>query len=122
MFPAEVFAVWASLTTFGSMLQGTVLLVWECNDGARFSLTPGSTTNQTAAIIIHQIWVLLSDLDVLPWVARVPSASNPADAPSRLNFDLAKRLGWRRVEPKHPPHSVAAQSATELALQLRRSG
>ena len=87
VFPAELYAVWVALTTFAGMLKGTALVIFEDNEAARFSLTSGATRNSAAALLVHYVWKAFQELDVLPWVARVPSAANPADAPSRLDFN-----------------------------------
>ena len=121
VYHAEIFAIWVSLTTFAGILRNTALLIWEDNEGARFSLTSGSTINLTAALQIHQIWALLAKLDILPWVARVPSASNPADAPSRLQFHDASRLNWTRVQPILPDLSDVTADAATLQRHLQMS-
>ena len=89
--------------------------------GAPYSLTSGSTVNQTATLQIHQIWALLAKLDILPWAARVPSASNPADAPSRLDFTTASRLNWTRVKPVLPELSDVTAEAPTLLRRLQVS-
>ena len=118
VYPAELYAVWVSLETFAGLIRGCALLIFEDNKGARHSLMSGSAANPAAALQIHHVWASLARSDILPWVARVPSACNPADAPSRLDFSLARKLRWTQVPPVHPPFAVAAQTATELAAQL----
>ncbi len=62
------------------------------NEAARVSLIKGSSSN------VHSdrlVWIF-HDFDVEcqshVWFARVPSVSNPADAPSRLDFQENERL------------------------------
>ena len=119
VFHAELFAIWVSLITFRRLLQDTDLVIWEDNEGARHSLTSGSTSDHTAGIMIHQIWSLIADLDLLPWVARVPSKSNPADGPSRLDFSLASTLDWHIIPATLPPLSELQASCQSLALASR---
>ena len=39
-----------------------------------------------SASLIHESWLMDSQLGSASWYARVPTASNIADAPSRLDF------------------------------------
>ena len=119
MFHAELFAIWVSLVTFRRLLQHTDIVIWEDNEGARHTVTSGSTTDHTAGIMIHQIWSLIANLDLLPWVARVPSSSNPADGPSRLDFSLAHKLDWHIIPATLPPLSDLQASCKSLTLASR---
>ena len=101
------------------MLKGTAPVVFEDNEAARFSLTSGATRNSAAALLVHYVWKAFQELDVLPWVALVPSAANPADAPSRLVFNPGRAQGWRKVTPQHPHKAVLATTPAALAAQLR---
>ena len=62
------------------------------NEAARVSLIKGSSSN------VHSdrlVWIF-HDYDVecqsRVWIARVPSSSNPADAPSRQDFQVNEVL------------------------------
>jgi hypothetical protein len=45
-------------------------------------------------------WSRCAQLDIFPWIERVASASNPADNPSREEFQFACPTHWacRRVQ------------------------
>ena len=118
VFPAELYAVWVALHTFAKLLQGTALLIFEDNEAARHSLTSGATANAAAALLVHYVWREFHNLDVLPWISRVPSSSNPADAPSRLQFNQGRALGWTKIPAKLPDCSVLPKNAPALASQL----
>ena len=63
------------------------------NDAARDGLISGSSHSETAQDIIYTYYNCERERPSFSWFARVPSKSNPADAPSRgLVRDTAKRF------------------------------
>ena len=70
------------------------------NTSAEAALIRGYSPSAASAPLVH--WVADADvrLGARSWFDRVPSPSNPADAPSRLDFAACEAAGWERVEPK----------------------
>ena len=71
------------------------------NDGARYSLIRGYSCSVSLSVISHMMAVRLEELVCLQWFARVASASNLADFPSR-----------GRHHPMLPESSMCCHSAT----------
>ena len=93
VFEAEVLPYRIALTCWGEVLKNSHLVVFIDNDGARHSWIAGSADSKHARWMIHQGALLESQLNVTPYFSRVPTASNPADGPSRMSFDLCLKLG-----------------------------
>ena len=94
----ELLPVLVAFQVWSSRLKDKRVTVYLDNDGARHSLISGKTGSETCARLVNQILVLESNLGLQPWFARVPSKSNPADAPSRMEFKgiehLRERISW----------------------------
>ena len=58
----------------------------------------------------YELLVLNAKLDVstqsMNWYARVPSLSNPGDAPSRLEFEVLDTAGYTRCKPSYSLHEI----------------
>ena len=67
------------------------------NEGARATLIAGYSTNPSACALASLASADDAQLGVRVWYDRVPSASNPADAPSRLELPPPLE-GWARPE------------------------
>ena len=68
------------------------------NDAARSGLIRAEGSTRLAQAMIAQFAKLEKHLKILPWFAPVPSASNPADDASRLNFQTPWLIGVPRPE------------------------
>ena len=56
------------------------------NDSARYAAIAGCSPVKASAAILDALASVDAELGVVQWFARVPSASNLADGPSRLDF------------------------------------
>ena len=58
----------------------------------------------------YELLVINAEMDVLTqsmnWYARVPSPSNPGDAPSRLEFQTLDTAGYTRCKPCYSLHEI----------------
>ena len=63
---------------------------WVDNESARFSLIKGQSGSDSVNRLVRQYFHFDSDYPTYSWIERVPSFSNPADAPSRFKPELAK--------------------------------
>ena len=72
------------------------------NDAAKDGLikkySPSSASNE----LIEAFWSLEASMGSYAWLERVPSKSNPADAPSRADFEALKAQGAVRDTPCLP--------------------
>ena len=89
------------------------------NDSARHGLISGYSPLLRSAALISATLVELARIGAFAWFARVPSASNIADGPSRLDFEKLRAWpGSAQVQPRFsgttPPHIWA-----ELAASLQ---
>ena len=91
---AEVAPVVLARLFWHERLRGRPVVVWIDNEGAKASLVKGGSSDREAG----RLAVLAVQLEIacgsLTWYARVPSESNPADAPSRGRPAEPLR-GWR---------------------------
>ena len=67
------------------------------NEAARAALVNGSSRNAQSARIVHETWKEAARSGSSPWFARVPSAANPADGPSRGDFAWCNANGYKVV-------------------------
>ena len=72
---------------------GRNLLIFVDNEGSKAALVKGMSKNSHSALIVEAVVALDISDDVHPWYARVPSASNLADAPSR-GEPVGSLPGW----------------------------
>jgi hypothetical protein len=72
------------------------------NDSARDALIKADSPSRHSARLIDVFFKTEAAKPSWPWFMRVASASNPADGPSRLCFDLMNEIGAKRVFPKQP--------------------
>ena len=79
----ELWPVLCILTAIPDILANRRVIFFIDNDAARESLIKAYSPSVASMSLIVLIYKQLSDLAVIPWFARVPSKSNPADLPSR---------------------------------------
>ena len=95
----ELFAVLATMLEFTSMLQGRRVVWWVDNDAARSVLIKGASRSRAMHALARVSTELDREFPSLWWVCRVPSYSNPGDAPSRGHGSEAlTTVGASRVQ------------------------
>ena len=60
------------------------------NDSARYGLISGSSRVPVSSSLIFDAWQCDAERGTLSWYARVPTRSNVADGPSRLEFSMMR--------------------------------
>jgi hypothetical protein len=93
VFEAEVLPYNLALSCWGGLLRDRHVLVFIDNDGARHSWIKGSADSRHARRMSHQGTLPESDLNTTPYFCMVPTTSNLADGPSRLDFGVCLQLG-----------------------------
>jgi hypothetical protein len=97
---AEIYPVLIAMKTWQSTLKECKPIIFVDSNPAKHCLVRGTSNVSTCAKLIKSIYEEIDRLQTFPWFSRVPSKSNPADAPSRLNFDEAKlHFGAIQVSP-----------------------
>jgi len=83
---AELLPVLLAKTTWPDRFANRANITFIDNDSARFGLIRGYSPILDSSRIINESWLADARLGAASWFSRVPSASNIADAPSRLDF------------------------------------
>ena len=83
---AELLPVLISLRCWRDYLAYSKCLIFVDSEPAKHCLIRGTSNVSTCADIVKLIYHEVDLLKMFPWFSRVPSKSNPADAPSRLDF------------------------------------
>ena len=101
---AEIFPMIVAKRTWSKEIRGRSILWFVDNSSAQSSLV----RSYSPVAENYDLLVLNADLDVrlqtLNWYARVPSRSNPGDAPSRLEFESLDKNGYARCMPCYDLH------------------
>eukprot|EP00971_Amphidinium_carterae_P329740 6462385-Amphidinium_carterae.1 len=92
-----------------SVLAGRRVVIYIDNEGARLNLIKGSSSNRDCVSLLKEYFKSEVQSPTLTWFARVPSKSNPADAPSRLQLQgLEEMLGAFRLMESDFPRELEA--------------
>ena len=83
IFELEALALAISLKVFGAFVERKGAVVFTDNDGVLGSFIRGHSDNEVCARLIDFFGQCEEELENTCWLDRVPSASNPSDAPSR---------------------------------------
>ncbi|CAE6970985.1 unnamed protein product [Symbiodinium sp. CCMP2592] len=90
------FRVWQKVFKCGQ------LVVYVDNEAAKAALIRACASTPVAELVTESVRLLEESLQLRCWYSRVPSLSNPADAPSRLCFDGIV-IGENFFFPPGPP-------------------
>ena len=89
--------------TWRERLVGRLVIHFIDNDSAKDALIKGHSSHPASMEIIEQVWAQELEFQSSSWYDRVPSASNPADGPSRGCCKELLDAGAVQVEPLLPP-------------------
>ncbi|CAE7424754.1 unnamed protein product, partial [Symbiodinium necroappetens] len=87
IYELELLPVLLSLRAWGHLLRQGQVVSYVDNEAAKSSLIRSSGATEVAENIVEAIRLIEDGLQIRCWFSRVPSASNPADDPSRLHFE-----------------------------------
>ncbi|CAE7251922.1 unnamed protein product [Symbiodinium sp. CCMP2592] len=96
--PVEAYAVLTARKVFHQSLSGQYCVYFIDNDGVLLSYIKGTSSSKPMRDILLMWESLEMHAHTWAWWARVPSASNPADAPSRGELDELVKAGALRVD------------------------
>ena len=89
----ELYVMVSLRWTLKNFLHNRRTIWWVDNEAARFSLIKGQSGSESMNRLVRQYFHRDSDCPTYGWIERVPSFSNPADAPSRFASTLLKKDG-----------------------------
>lgn len=69
------------------------------SEAARANLISMTSPVPVQASLLRRLYSFCCSTSLFLWTSRVPSLSNPADAPSRFEIDSLIELGFTRVRP-----------------------
>ena len=102
---AGIFPVLLAKLTWQHLLEDRNVMYFIDNDAARPGLIKACSPSLLSLRLIMDRCNFDFQVCAQSWYARVPSASNISDGPSRLDFELVLReLKATRVEPKFPSY------------------
>ena len=88
-------------------MQNSQAVFYLDNEGAKAALINGATSTENGRLIIQQFVLKELQIQMRVWFSRVPTSSNLADAPSRLECEELDSLGvtrnrieWEAVQSK----------------------
>ena len=104
IYELEFLPVLVSLVLWGATMASAHAVCYLDNDAARSSLIRAPGATELGAWLIELVVQFEMDHNLLPWFARVPSISNPADEVSRLDFQGKLFCNVKRIRVKLPSH------------------
>ena len=116
----ELLPVLIAALIWQERIRGRALLAFLDNDGAKAALVSGYSTNETSAAIVNRIGDEFAALFARTWFDRVPSASNPSDAPSR-GLEPPAFVPWRSPVQTAVTPEVKALSKCFLQVEVFRA-
>jgi len=96
---AELLPAKLALDLWAPRLEGRRVIVFIDNAAAEGALVRGASSSEPSARIVGRFWETATRHALDIWIARVPSKSNPADGPSRNDWEWTDRWGFKRVAP-----------------------
>ena len=93
IYELELFPVLISFRKWASQLAGSQVVSFVDNDAAKYALVRSCSATQTGASIVDAIRLIEQRFQLRVWYARVPTHSNPADAPSKPPAQRCVLLG-----------------------------
>ena len=96
---AELLPAKLALDLWAPRLEGRRVIVFIDNAAAEGALVRGASASEPSAQIVGRFWETATRFTLDVWIARVPSKSNPADGPSRGDWEWTDRWGFARVVP-----------------------
>ncbi|CAK9023217.1 Uncharacterized protein SCF082_LOCUS16122 [Durusdinium trenchii] len=83
IFEAELVAIIVAITLWGDVVGSCPCLIFVDNNSARDVAISGRGRSSPADALVGVLLQVEDSLSITPWIARVPSSSNPSDEPSR---------------------------------------
>lgn len=114
----EMLAILLLGATFPDILARSAVTVFVDNNGVLGSVIRGSSKASEINLAVGRWWLQAAKLDCAPYFARVTSAANISDGPSRMDFALMTELHATRRAPVLPEWLGEMWSLPELHREL----
>jgi hypothetical protein len=88
----ELLSIALGVSTFGHLLRDRRVRIWSDNVGAKNGFRAGAAHATDHNLIIHALWLHAMKNCYGVWIARVASAENLADLPSRESYRVLEEL------------------------------
>ena len=98
IYEVELYAILVAFTLWAEILKDTFSIFYLDNEAAQSALISGRSGTRNGRQLLQGVLQLEQDNLTRPWFARVPTHSNPADAPSRQIVEHLTKQGARRDE------------------------
>ncbi len=98
-----MFPILIARHTWREKLAGRLIIQVIDIDNAKNALAKGHSQHLISMKVVEQVWAQELELQAGSWYDRVPSASNPADDPSRGHCQKLLSEGAVQVDPILPP-------------------
>jgi hypothetical protein len=99
IFETEILAVIVALQIWKEEIADRPIVIFVDNNSAKDVAISGSARTKTPLMLVSLLLTLEDEISIVPWYARVPSNSNPADEPPRSDKEL-ESLGQRAPRNK----------------------
>ena len=115
----ELYAMVAVRWQFRELLAQRRVIWFVDNEAARFSAIKGISATTTMRVLVREFFSFEAESPSFPWIERVPSASNPADGPSRkAPEEVMALLGVNTCGVfEHPEELVTRLSQSSRSLK-----
>ena len=98
IYEVELYAILVAFTLWAEVLKDTFSIFYLDNEAAQSALISGRSGTRNGRQLLQRVLQLEQDNLTRPWFGRVPTHSNPADAPSRQIVEHLTKQGARRDE------------------------
>ena len=95
----ELLAALFGLRLLSELVSNRQILIFIDNDSAASNLVRGYSKISDSSLIVGEFWLAAASLNADVYCDRVSSKSNLADAPSRLDDTLLRKMGATWTEP-----------------------
>jgi len=102
IYELEVLPILLAATIWGPYIANSLVVVFLDNEAARSAYIQGTAATEAGRTLLKQFTALEAAHNFFPWFGRVPTASNPADPPSRMSFSDAILKTGRRIRISLP--------------------
>ena len=109
IYELEILPLLIALILWGPHMRTSSVVFYIDNDAARSGFIRANGATTIGAKFVAEFVTLETHYQCKAWFGRVPSSSNIADQPSRLCFDLVRKLNAEAEEI--PWHRIAAMLA-----------
>lgn len=98
IYELELLPMLVAVLVWGKLFKGSQVVFYGDNDAARASFIAGRASTSAGERIMSSFVTHELQLQLKSWFSRVPTSSNIADGPSRLDCQLVEQLGSKISE------------------------